>query len=112
MTMPSERIIQNRIHLRLGQETGLLVIRIQGGGAKVDGRWVNFTAIKGFPDLLCFLAEPRRTFGIEVKTPRGRLSEDQRRCHALLESHGVPCFVAKSVEDAVQALDAVRKGER
>lgn len=109
--MPSERIIQQRIRLRLGQETGLLVVRVQGGGGERDGRWVNFTLIPGFPDLLCFLAEPRITFCLEVKTSRGKVSKDQERCHALLEKHGVPCFVVRSVDDAVTALARVRSSQ-
>lgn len=70
---------------------------------------------KGIPDL-CAIREGQ-TCWIEVKTPKGRLSEHQERWLQDLENHGGWYIVARSVEDvehlaerlpsAVQDIDRI-----
>lgn len=42
--------------------------------------------------------------GIEVKTPRGRVSEDQERWHRIARQRGARIVVVRSVEEALAAL--------
>ena len=77
---------------------------LQGHGGK--GQFVRFGA-PGMPDILA-----RGTTGaviwIEVKSPTGRQSEDQRKWQEDMERFGDIYIVARSVED-VMALFEGRK---
>lgn len=56
---------------------------------------------KGVPDVLIFSPPPIGGFGaaIEVKTTRGRLSEEQREWLNMLSAIGWKTLVARSVDD-------------
>jgi Holliday junction resolvase len=54
----------------------------------------------GIPDLLC--GHRGVWFLVEVKTRSGRLTEAQRRFHALAE--GYPVFVVRTAQEAVEVV--------
>jgi hypothetical protein len=71
----------------------------------------------GIPDL--FLAVARAKGGmvyhglyLEMKTPKGRPSSDQLEMHALLAKEGYMVVVAKSFDEAVNAIVDYLGGSR
>jgi VRR-NUC domain len=57
------------------------------------------------PDL-CLIYNGRAFF-LELKTPNGRLSDNQRACHARLREAGSVVMVADGVNAAVSALQTI-----
>lgn len=53
----------------------------------------------GIPDL--FVMGHGRFAWMEVKRPKGRVSEHQRAWHALAQKNGVPCIVVRSEAEAM-----------
>lgn len=88
----TEADIQREIIMELRQR-GAEVIRLNAG----RGRHNQHLAPPGCPDLL--VIEPSRTWFCEVKTPTGRLSQDQKIYHERLERYGCEVVVARGVED-------------
>ena len=118
--MKPETILQNRIIRAIGTRSDLRVWRNSPGGAWRQGRFVKF-GIAGQADLTGIipltqvlvcphcgreLSTPPvgvRT-EIEVKTPTGRQSADQKSFQAMIERfHGI-YIVARSPEDVLQQL--------
>lgn len=64
----------------------------------------------GSADLVGLLRASGRVFAVEVKTATGRLSPDQRRWLQALRSLGGFACVARSVPDALAALDRAEQG--
>lgn len=69
---------------------------------------VKYGLAKGSPDLVGFVLGSGRFLGIEVKTARGRLSDDQTCWLEAAASHGALVGVARSVAEAMQIV----RGER
>lgn len=98
----SEHALQDRIRLELSKRGIVLrlnVMRVQAP----DGRWLTSGLPVGTSDLL-FIGGGRAAF-IEVKTPRGRVSQAQADFIAAVNREGAPhvtAGVARSVEDAVR----------
>lgn len=70
---------------------------------KLDGaRGKAMGVLPGFPDLLIYTGE--RGYCLEVKTPKGRLSEAQKDVKERLERQALPYAVVRSVEDTRAAL--------
>jgi hypothetical protein len=59
----------------------------------------------GIPDLL--IASGGRVVGVELKSPTGRLSGEQRAVCARLKNAGIPVETCRSVEDVQAFLDRV-----
>ena len=58
----------------------------------------------GIPDLIALKGD--RAIPIEVKTPRGQLSQAQRRYHqTAVDEYGVRVFVVRCIEDAERLLE-------
>jgi hypothetical protein len=66
------------------------------------GQYVKFGLGEGSPDLVGIYQG--RFIGIEVKTPKGRLSDVQRRWHAIATQHGARIVTARSIEEALECL--------
>ena len=75
-----------------------------GGGGRIRGAKLKRAGlVPGWPDIQ-IIAQDGRYYGMEVKTPTGRLSQAQRSLHKRLEDNGCEVVVVRSVE---QAMDAV-----
>lgn len=69
--------------------------------------------LKGFPDICGILNNfPGRLWACELKTPSGKLSEDQRIWIDKLSRAGVVAIVARSLEEMISALYAAESGRR
>lgn len=82
---------------------GEIVSALRRVGAVV--RFVEFAhGIAGCPDLL--VGWRGVTYLLEVKTPKGRLSDAQKKFHA--EWTGGPIYVVRSVEEALAVLGLMK----
>lgn len=78
-----------------------------GGGGRIRGAMLKRAGLRpGMPDIVIFHNE--RTFFIELKTDKGRLSPIQSECHADLWAAGFPVAVARSVDDVARLLASWR----
>lgn len=64
----------------------------------------------GSADLIGILKGSGRFFAVEVKTPDGELKPDQRSWHASVRASGGFVCVARSVADALAALERAECG--
>lgn len=71
----------------------------QMASLKADGLY------PGFPDLIVY-GHAQRVGHIEVKAPKGRQQDTQKRCQAWLETMGHNYALCRSVDDAAAALNA------
>ncbi len=111
---PSEHEIQQRIRLACGR--GPVRLWRNNTGALVDqqGRFVRFGLCKGSSDLIGLrslqitpeLVGQRlaQFVALEVKTPQGVLSQEQRAFLRLVTQLGGVAEVCRSVEEAEQSL--------
>ena len=102
----SENVIQAEILLAIGRIPGLLCWR-NNTGALPDkaGRVIRYGLV-GSPDILvCYRG---RFVGIEVKTATGKQREAQVNFQRALERSGGLYVVARSVSDAVSAIEAIQ----
>ena len=58
---------------------------------------------KGWPDLTVYKFESKPIF-LELKSPKGRLSKEQRQWQQKLESMGFDWFLIRSLDDVKKAL--------
>jgi hypothetical protein len=101
----SETILMQSILLALGCRPDCRVWR-QNTGRLPDprtGRWISF-GLKGSADILGIL-RGGRFLAIETKTPTGRLRPEQVAFRDMVTSLGGLYVVARSVEDAVLAVE-------
>ena len=109
----SEASIQAQILLTLGARPELCRIHRRNRGTAVNlqtGRGVQFGDFPGAADITGILVDGRR-LEIEVKGPKGRLTPEQRSFGEMIQRYRGVWLVARSVEEAVQAVEAaVRVG--
>lgn len=93
-------------HLALRARTNVVWFAIPNGGlrgSKVEAARMKAQGVKaGAPDLMIFC--DGRTFGLELKTVRGRLSGAQSAMLAKLEAAGVTVGCAYGLNHALQLL--------
>lgn len=65
----------------------------------------------GSPDLVGCLFPSGRLFALEVKTPTGRVSPDQKLWHGAARKLGAFVAVVRSVDEALAALERAHNGE-
>lgn len=65
--------------------------------------WAGLGSQPGVPDILAI--HRGVLIGIEVKTPRGRLSEKQAEFMAKMAHHGAIVFVAHSAREVEETID-------
>ncbi len=103
--MTLERNIQAEIMLALSK-AGCLVWRNNTGALQdKTGRLVRYGLCKGASDIIGVCPDGR-FLAVEVKTTKGRLTEDQERFIAAVRRSGGRAGVARCVDDA---LDIVRE---
>lgn len=79
------------------------------GAAEMAGSWIRF-GLPGQADISGILCNGRR-LEIEAKAERGRQSQAQRLFQAMIEKYGGLYVLARSVEDAMHAVDDALRGE-
>lgn len=79
-----------------------------GSKRSVGGRPANAVPglRKGAPDLIAALPGGR-VLHIEVKSPKGRASDEQTAFHGRLRAIGHDCIVARGIEDVRRAFEAI-----
>ena len=80
----------------------LVIYAVPNGGlrTKAEAALLKWTGVlSGVPDLALVLPGGRSAF-MEIKTPKGVLSEAQRGMRMRFIRMGVPCATVRSIEDA------------
>ena len=111
---PSEHETQQRIRLACGRGTVRLWRNNTGALVDQQGRFVRFGLCRGSSDLIGLRAlevtpdlvgqRIAQFVALEIKTPRGAVSPEQRAFLALVEQLGGVAAVCRSLEEAEQAL--------
>lgn len=74
-----------------------------GGGGRLRGAILKGMGVKsGIPDI--FIVARGRVYGLELKAPKGSVSEAQREAHRALELAGCPVAICKSLDDVAAFL--------
>ena len=103
-----EAAIQRAVfeHLRIRPAAGVFSFHCPNGGAR---RPIEAAILKGLgvvagvPDVIAI--KDGRTFALELKTPGGRLSDNQRATHRAMLEAGVQVAVADNLDDALALLE-------
>jgi hypothetical protein len=85
---------------------GVWTIRVQSGVIeaipyKGKRRFIH-CAEPGTPDIFC----PTLSLWLEVKTPKGRLTPEQKKWHARAQREGIRVAVVHSLAEAIEAVRA------
>ena len=80
----------------------ILYIRNQTGALVVENRFVKFGS-KGSPDIFVFL-KGGKCIGIEVKSPTGTQSDEQKKWEQIFESCGFRYILARSLDDVISRI--------
>lgn len=89
--------------------SGLVRLRRNNVGFDRERR-VHYGAGLGSPDLLGWLVGSGRTIGFEVKSPKGRLSKEQRLWIDDARATGPFVAVVRSADEAIAALERAIRG--
>ena len=93
-------------HLRARAQPNVYWFHPANGGARtaIEGAILKACGVRaGTPDLICI--KDGRTFGLELKTAHGRLSEAQRVAHDEMRQAGAEVAVAIGLDDAIAQLE-------
>lgn len=101
--MTEEHIIQNEIRLALVDTCVMFRVNV-GAFQTADGRFINSGVPKGFPDLFGFRKSDGKAVFIEVKTPKGRPSAEQKKFLGAMQKYGVIAGICRSKEDALNLI--------
>ncbi len=104
--MTEEHAIQNAVRIALSEYATVFRANV-GSGVTYDGRHFETGLPKGFSDLFGFRHSDGKIFFIEVKTPSGRLSKDQKHFLEQMRNYGAIAGVARSVDDAIKMIREV-----
>lgn len=86
---------------RESEITRAILACLRAAGVMAWKNWSGpMTPIRGIADILGILPGGR-FLAIEVKTPRGRLTEHQERFLEQVRRHGGTALVARSVDDVI-----------
>ena len=97
-----EQDIQNRLADLLITK-GYLAVRLNSGMFRVGKRFIRAYIIKntgkstGMPDLIAF--KNGDYLMIEVKKPKGVVSDSQKDFYGLVESFGLKYYIVESIEE-------------
>ena len=102
--MLAEKQIQNEIIREFGTKSWIRIWRQNVGVAHIGNRAIKF-GISGQADLTGVLSNGRR-IEIEVKSPTGRQTEDQRNFQEIITRFNGIYILAHSVKDVYEKLAA------
>lgn len=98
---PTEGQIVNEIRLALSR-VGCITWRNHTGAVNVGGRWQRFGLAPGMPDIIGIYNG--KFVAIEVKTPRGRPTEEQNQWIYLIQKNQGLAGIARNVSDALRII--------
>ena len=75
-----------------------------GKGYTKDGRYFDTGVPKGFSDLFGFRKSDGKAVFIEVKTPAGKPSEQQKKFLASMQNAGAIAGICRNVEEAEKLI--------
>ena len=101
--MTEEHRIQNEIRLALADTCVMFRINV-GKGYTPDGRYFDTGVPRGFSDLFGVRKADGRAVFIEVKTPRGRPTDQQKNFLETMRKSGAIAGVCRSSEEALQLV--------
>jgi hypothetical protein len=94
-------------YLRHALEGNSMFFAVPNGGLRSRTEAIRFKAtgtIPGIPDIC--VVNDGRLIGIELKAPKGRVSDAQLYCHERLRRARVPVTICRSIDDVIAALTA------
>lgn len=101
--MTEEHRIQNEIRLALADTCVMFRINV-GKGYTPDGRYFDTGVPKGFSDLFGVRKADGKAVFIEVKTFKGRPTDQQKNFLETMRKSGAIAGVCRSPEEAVQLV--------
>lgn len=84
-----------------------LLVHIPNGqnvGSRIGARLKAQGLMKGYPDLALFVPRKHPVLFIEMKSPKGRLTLEQKMIHEELREVGYRVETCYSVEDGIEAI--------
>jgi hypothetical protein len=109
-----EQVIQNEIRLAISSPTVKMFRNNVGSLKDKNGRRVQFGLCQGSSDLIGFTSKTITAddigktvavfTAIEIKTPKGKISESQQAFIDMVRNKGGLAGVARSIEDAQEIL--------
>ena len=106
MAQNKETKIQNDIRVELSQAG--IVVRNNVGRFYTANGYPIAVGVPGMADLTLF-AQGGKTIFVEVKTPTGRLSDQQKRFRKAIKTLGFEYIVMRSKEEAVNLCEQLKK---
>lgn len=101
--MTEEHRIQNEIRLALSDSC--VIFRVNVGKVRTpDGRYFDAGVPQGFSDLFGFRKSDGTAVFIEVKTPKGRPTDQQKLFLAAMQKYGAIAGICRSAEDALKLI--------
>lgn len=85
------------------------VWRANAGTVRVGGRTIKLLP-KGFPDVFGVRLDDGKFLGLEIKKPKGRVSDEQIKFREFAEEHNILYGIAYSVEDAIKIIEGDGNG--
>lgn len=101
--MTEEHRIQNEIRLALADTCVMFRINV-GKGYTPDGRYFDTGVPRGFSDLFGVRKADGRAVFIEVKTAKGRPTDQQKNFLETMRKNGAIAGVCRSSEEALQLV--------
>lgn len=106
MKMTKEQDIQNLIKDIINRFYGRCWRANAGVFKSFDGKRIVQGLPKGFPDLFGFRRRDGKMFFLEVKSKKGKRTEEQERFEQMLnENPNILYGVVKSLDDALKVLE-------
>lgn len=101
--MTEEHRIQNEIRAAVSEYCIIFRVNV-GKGRTMDGRFFSSGVPPGFSDLFGVRKSDGRAVFIEVKTPKGRASKDQKHFIEIIKNAGAIAGICRSAEEAVKLV--------
>ena len=101
--MTEEHKIMNEIRLALSPYCKIFRINV-GSGVTYDGRHFDTGVPKGFSDLFGVRIKDGKAVFIEVKTAKGRPSEQQKNFIKIMQKSNAIAGICRSVDEALELI--------
>lgn len=99
----TEHEIQNEIRTAVAPYAVMFRINV-GSGRTADGRYFSTGVPVGFPDLFGVRKSDGKAVFIEVKKPRGKISDKQKNFLSIMKKLGAVVGIAHSAEEAINII--------